>query len=301
MNRTAKLAQPIPPLPLSACAELVDLALQEDLGTAVITPEADLTAAWIVPAKTRARATIIARKPGVVAGLDVAGAVFHRLDEKIAFDPQVTDGAVLDTGAVLVRLEGPARPLLAGERTALNFLQRLSGVATLTRTYVEAVAGTLAHITDTRKTTPGFRLLEKHAVLLGGGVNHRIGLYDAVLIKENHAASVGGVDKAIHKIRQQKKNEVPIFVEARDLDEVRSLLPAAPDRILLDNMAPEQMREAVRIIRRSSPDIDIEATGGVDLNSVRQVAETGVDLISIGALTHSAPALDLSMLFETEN
>ena len=300
MDRTAEPAQSAASLSLSACAELVDLALREDLGTADITPEADLTAARIVPAHTRARATIIARKPGVVAGLDVAGGVFHRLDAEVTFAPQVADGTAVDDGDMLVRLEGLARPLLAGERTALNFLQRLSGVATLTRTYVEAVAGTSARITDTRKTTPGFRLLEKQAVLLGGGVNHRIGLYDALLIKENHAASVGGVDKAVQKARQQEKDEVPIFVEARDLNEVRSVLPAAPDRILLDNMPPEQMREAVRIIRRASPDIDIEATGGVDLNSVRQVAETGVDLISIGALTHSAPALDLSMLFETE-
>ena len=194
-------------------------------------------------------------------------------------------------------------PLLAGERTALNFLQRLCGVATLTRRYVDAIAGTRARITDTRKTTPGFRLLEKYAVVQGGGVNHRMGLYDALLIKENHAASVGGVDAAIDQARQtaahQGKTRIPIFVEAETLDEVHSLIPHAPNRIMFDNMPLEQMREGVHLIRQANPEIDIEATGGVTLDNVRQVAETGVDLISIGTLTHSAPALDLSMLFET--
>jgi len=291
-------------LPPAAFAEILELALREDLGTADFTPESDLTAAWTVPSHARARAAVIARKPGVVAGLDVARAVFHRLDSDVVFESLVTDGDGVESGDTLLRMEGPARALLTGERTALNFLQRLSGVATLTRIYVDAIAGTQARITDTRKTTPGFRLLEKYAVRLGGGRNHRMGLHDAVLIKENHGATVGGVKAAIQlarqAARQQGRKDVQIFAEARDLDEIRSVLEAVPDRILLDNMDVEQMREAVRLIRQASPDIDIEATGNVTLDNVLEIAETGVDLISIGALTHSAPALNLSMLFETE-
>ena len=294
---------PAPFLPAAAYTALIDPALSEDLGTTDFTADADLTAAWIVPADIRARATIIARQPGVIAGLDVAAAVFHRLDSSISFATQTEDGDSVAAGDILIRLEGAARSLLAGERTALNFLQRLCGVATLTRRYVDAIAGTRARITDTRKTTPGFRFLEKYAVVQGGGVNHRMGLYDALLIKENHAASVGGVGAAIDQARQtavhQGKTRIPIFVEVETLDEVRSLIPHAPNRIMFDNMPPEQMREGVRLIRQADPEIDIEATGGVTLDNVRQVAETGVDLISIGTLTHSAPALDLSMLFET--
>ena len=292
---------PAPPLAQAAYAHLVDLALQEDLNCSPIDPDADLTASWLVPVDQRVGATIIARRPGVVAGLDVARLVFHRLDTDISFKPLVEDGAQLSTGDRIASIEGRARPLLTGERTALNFLQRRSGVATLTRAHVDAIAGTQTRITDTRKTTPGFRLLEKQAVLLGGGVNHRIGLYDAVLIKENHAASVGGVGEAIRLAREAAARrggaKVPIFVEAENLDEVRSLLTHAPDRIMLDNMPLEQMRQAVDIIRQSNANIDIEATGNVNLDNVRDVAETGVDIISIGSLTHSAPALDMSMLF----
>lgn len=296
---------PVPPLAQAAYAHLVDLALQEDLNCSPIDPDADLTTSWLVPADQRVGATILARRAGVVAGLDVARLVFHRLDADISFRPLLEDGARLSKGDRIARIKGLARPLLTGERTALNFLQRLSGVATLTRAHVDAIAGTQARITDTRKTTPGFRLLEKQAVRLGGGVNHRIGLYDAVLIKENHAASVGGVGEAIHLAREAAARrggeKVPIFVEAENLDEVRSLLTHAPDRIMLDNMPLEQMRQAVDIIRRSDPNIDIEATGNVGLDNVRDVAETGVDIISIGSLTHSAPALDMSMLFEEGN
>jgi nicotinate-nucleotide pyrophosphorylase (carboxylating) len=296
---------PAPPLAQEAYGHLVDLALQEDLNCSPIDPDADLTASWLVPTDQRVSATIIARRPGVVAGLDVARLVFHRLDTDISFQLLVEDGALLSAGDRIARIEGRSRPLLTGERTALNFLQHLSGVATLTRAHVDAIAGTQTRITDTRKTTPGFRRLEKQAVLLGGGVNHRIGLYDAVLIKENHAASVGGVGEAIRLAREaaarRGRAKVPIFVEAENLDEVRSLLAHAPDRILLDNMPLEQMRQAVDIIRRSNSNIDIEATGNMNLDNVRDVAETGVDIISIGNLTHSAPALDMSMLFDEGN
>jgi nicotinate-nucleotide pyrophosphorylase (carboxylating) len=292
---------PTEPLSPAAIAPIVELALREDLNAAPPTAGADLTAAWVVPEATPAEATIIARQQGVVCGLEVARAVFRRLDEGVAMTDAAPEGGVVRAQSVLARLRGPARALLAGERTALNFLQHLCGVASLTRAFVEAVAGTRARITDTRKTTPGLRLLEKYAVRCGGGVNHRFGLYDAVLIKENHAASVDGVDEAVRRARQAARREgrsaLPLMAEARDLSEVRSLLTQPPDRILLDNMPLEPMREAVRLIRQAAPEVEIEATGGVALATVRAVALTGVDLISVGALTHSAPALDLSLLF----
>ena len=287
----------------SQLAAVAELALGEDLGPGARGHDADLTTAWTVPAQHRARAAILAKTAGVVAGLGAAAAVFHRLDPGITFEPGQEEGRRVGAHAVIARLEGAARPLLAGERSALNLLQHLCGIATLTRAFVEAVAGTRAQITDTRKTLPGLRLLEKHAVRLGGGVNHRMGLYDAVLIKENHAVAAGGVDAAVllarAAARENKKESVAIYVEARNLDEVRSLLPLRPDRILLDNMPVELMRRAVPLVRRADSDMEIEATGNITLDNVRRVAGTGVDLISIGALTHSAPALDLSMLFST--
>ncbi len=282
--------------PPATYEQLVDLALREDLGT--IDVEADLTAAWTVAKDAEDSARIIARQAGISAGIEVARAVFARLDERICFLPQVEDGAPVAADEVLIRLQGSARALLAGERTALNFLQQLSGVATLTDLFVDAIEGTTARITDTRKTTPGWRQLQKRAVQLGGGVNHRMGLYDAVLIKENHATAAGGVGQAVAKARLQNLDKrVPIFVETENLDEVRDALAEGPDRIMLDNMDAATMRQAVETIRASNQTIEIEATGGYTLETVREAAETGVDLISIGALTHSAPALDMSMLF----
>ncbi len=272
---------------------LIDLALREDLGAVDV--EADLTAAWTVASNAEARARIIARQAGVVAGIEIARAVFARLDQNVAAWADVADGDEVAAGQTLVRLQGRARSLLAGERTALNFLQQLSGVATLTQRYVEALTGTTTRITDTRKTTPGWRYLQKWAVRLGGGVNHRMGLYDAVLIKENHAAAAGGVRAAIRKARGQA---APIYVEAENLGEVEEALAGGPDRILLDNMDAPTLRRAVAIIRAANPAVEIEATGGYTLATVREAAAAGVDLVSIGALTHSAPALDLSMLFE---
>jgi nicotinate-nucleotide pyrophosphorylase (carboxylating) len=285
-----------PILHARAYAAIVDLALREDLGPEGI----DLTASWVVPAQAQASAAILARRPGVLAGLEVAMAVFARVSPQIRGEAKAEDGASLAPGQVLLELSGPARALLTAERTALNFLQRLSGVATLTRAFVEAVAGTRALITDTRKTTPGLRALEKHAVRMGGGVNHRFGLYDAVLIKENHAAAAGGVGQALRLARQaarEQGRQARLMAEARNLDEVRSAAAADPDRILLDNMGLEELRQAVHFLRREAPQIEIEATGDVNLGNARQVAETGVDFISIGALTHSAPALNLSLLF----
>ena len=282
--------------PPATYEQLVDLALREDLGT--IDVEADLTAAWTVAKDAEDSARIIARQAGISAGIEVARAVFARLDERICFLPQVEDGARIAADEVLIRLQGSARALLAGERTALNFLQQLSGVATLTDLFVDAIEGTSARITATRKTPPGWRQLQKRAVQLGGGVNHRMGLYDAVLIKENHATAAGGVGQAVAKARLQNLDKrVPIFVETENLDEVRDALAEGPDRIMLDNMDAATMRKAVETIRASNPTIEIEATGGYTLKTVRDAAETGVDLISIGALTHSAPALDMSMLF----
>ena len=283
----------------------VELALQEDLGTCHLSASADLTTAFVVGEAGTAWARILARAPGTVAGVEVAEAAFRRIDARVRMERLSQDGARVEADQDILRLSGPAGAILAAERTALNFLQRLSGVATLTRAFVDAVAGTGARITDTRKTTPGLRRLEKHAVRCGGGVNHRMGLYDAVLIKENHAAAAGGVAAAVEKARRaagdRGRPEVRVMVEAETADEVRSLVeaPAAarPDRILLDNMGLDQLRECVALARAAAPDIELEATGNVELATVRSVAETGVDVISIGALTHSAPALDISLLF----
>ena len=246
---------------MDAIQALVELALSEDLNSGADHVAADLTTSRIVPENARVAAAIIARQKGVVAGLDLARAVFHRLDPDLVFEAHVKEGDVVDDGTLIARLQGMARVLLVGERTALNFLQHLSGVATLTRSYAEAASGTKARITDTRKTTPGLRQCEKHAVVLGGGVNHRFGLYDAVLIKENHAATVDGVAEAVRLARQEGREHVPVYVEVRDLDEVRAVLATSPDRIMLDNMDPQTMRRAVDLIRAADADIDIEATG----------------------------------------
>lgn len=287
--------------PAAAAAALVAAALQEDLGTDRVDTAADLTAAAVVPADLPATARIVSRGPGVIAGLPAARLVFAALDPEVEWLPAVADGQFLAAGAPVLAVRGNARALLAAERTALNLLQRLSGVATLTAAFVAAVAGTRARITDTRKTTPGMRSLEKYAVRVGGGVNHRMGLHDAVLIKENHAASAGGVAVAVRQARaflaHTRRNHVPVYAEARTLAEVEELRSSPPDRVMLDNMALADLATAVGRLRQLPVPPVIEATGGVNLATVRGVAETGVDLISVGALTHSAPALDLSLLF----
>lgn len=280
-------------------------ALQEDLGADQPSTQADLTTAFVVGDFGSAEARILGRATGTVAGLDAAGAAFRSLDPQIQIETLVPDGSPVEPDQDVMQLSGSAGAILAAERTALNFLQHLSGVATLTRAFVDAVAGTGARITDTRKTTPGLRHLEKYAVRCGGGVNHRMGLYDAVLIKENHAVAAGGVTAAVRLARlaatERRRSEVRIMVEAETADEVRGLAgspsTSRPDRILLDNMALDQMRACVALVREVAPEIELEATGNVNLATVGAVAETGVDLISVGALTHSAPALDLSLLF----
>tara|TARA_Y100001978_G_scaffold98326_1_gene88084 strand:+ start:5773 stop:6663 length:891 start_codon:yes stop_codon:yes gene_type:complete len=280
--------------------DLIDHALSEDLG-GQIDLQNDITSFWTLESDTRGRAKVVARTAGVIAGLALARATFTRLDSQIECTATIQDGQSVEVGHVILHIEGPARVLLCGERTALNFLQRLSGIATQTRRFVNAIAGTTARITDTRKTTPGWRHLQKWAVIQGGGVNHRIGLHDAVLIKENHAAACGGVAEAVKRVRAataQREKHPPIFVEAENMQEVMSLSALEPDRIMLDNMSNDLLRQSVEYIRANNPSIVIEATGGYTLETVLTAAHTGVDLISIGSLTHSAPALDLSMLFD---
>jgi nicotinate-nucleotide pyrophosphorylase (carboxylating) len=271
--------------------ELVARALLEDLGPGDVTAEA------VVPEDVTGRAVITRKEPGVLFGLDVAAEVFRQAGagelESLADQGEWSDSVP----AEVARAEGPARALLAAERTALNLLCHLSGVATLTARFVREVDGTGARILDTRKTTPGLRALEKAAVAAGGGTNHRMGLYDAILIKENHAALAGGVGEAVRKAREAKP-DLSVEVECRSLEEVREGAAAGADRLLLDNMDPDQLREAVAAAREGGGGPELEASGGVTLENVGEVAATGVEFISVGALTHSAPALDLSMTVE---
>ena len=266
-------------------ADVVARALAEDLGAG------DVTTAATVPADTRARAVIRQKAPGVIYGLDVAEQVFRSLDPDATFERAIAEGVWREQGVVLT-IDGLARALLSGERTALNFLQRLSGVATMAARAVRAIEGTGARILDTRKTTPGLRALEKAAVAAGGATNHRAGLYDAILIKENHAALAGGVGAAVRRAREEAP-ELPLEVECRDLAEVDEALSAGAPRLLLDNMSPTQLRAAVEHVAGRA---ELEASGGVTHQTLREVADTGVDFVSLGALTHSAPALDLSLL-----
>lgn len=259
----------------------------------------DVTTLATVPAEARAQAFIRAREPLVLAGLAVAEAVFNELSPAMKMERAARDGQSLAAGATLLQLAGPARPLLAGERVALNFLQRLSGVATLTARFVEAIKGTRARLLDTRKTTPGLRRLEKYAVVCGGGTNHRSGLYDMVLIKDNHLAALKGetpnaIAAAITRARRQYP-DLKIEVEADTLEQVEQALAAGANLILLDNMNLQQLRAAVGACAGRAA---TEASGGVNLDSARAIAETGVDFISVGALTHSARAVDIGLDFE---
>jgi nicotinate-nucleotide pyrophosphorylase (carboxylating) len=268
--------------------ELIERALAEDVG------DGDLTTAAVVPEGAHARARIDQKEPGAVAGLDVAEAVFAHLDPGLRFERRVEEGEWRE-GGLVAEIEGAAAPILTGERTALNFLGRLSGVATLTARYVMAVGGTGVEILDTRKTTPGLRALEKEAVRAGGGTNHRTGLHDALLVKENHSALAGGVGAAAHLALERAPAGVPVEVECATRAEVEEALDAGVGRLLLDNMAPDELREIVALVNGRA---QLEASGGVTEDTVRKVAETGVQFVSVGALTHSAPALDLSLTLE---
>ncbi len=259
-------------------------ALEEDIGPGDVTTES------IVPAGAGMRGHIVARQDGVVAGLDVARAVYQMVDERVVFTAQIDEGARVKRGQTLAIVSGPARSLLTAERTALNFLGRMSGIATLTRQFVDAVAGTGAIILDTRKTAPGLRMADKLAVRRGGGQNHRLGLYDMVLIKDNHIDFAGSLTLAVQRARRAAPH-LEIEVEARTLDDVREALALGVERILLDNMPPALMAEAVRLVAGRAR---LEASGNVSLDNVRQIAETGVDFISVGALTHSAGVFDVA-------
>jgi nicotinate-nucleotide pyrophosphorylase (carboxylating) len=272
----------------SLSEEILDIirrALKEDIGSG------DVTSNSIIPADAAMNGKIIAKQNGIVAGLDVARATFEILDSRIQFRTKVSEGSPVETSQTLATLSGPARPLLTAERTALNFLGRMSGIATLTHRFVEATAGTKAVILDTRKTAPGLRALDKLAVKRGGGQNHRIGLYDMVLIKDNHIDFAGSLTEAVRRARYANMC-LEIEVEARTLDDVKEALELGVERILLDNMTLAMMREAVAL---NAGQAKLEASGNVTLETVRQVAETGVDYISTGALTHSVTVFDVSL------
>lgn len=268
---------------------IIKNALEEDIHTG------DITTLATVPEPRPAQARLVAKEPLVLAGIEVAARVFTLLDEKIVFTPRRPDGTRVEKGEIVAIISGDARLLLQGERIALNLLQRMCGVATVTARYVDAVQGTKARIVDTRKTTPGLRVLEKYAVRVGGGINHRTGLYDGVLIKENHIAAAGGITEAIRRARGWIPHTLKIEIETETVEEVQEALAAGADIIMLDNMSYDEMRRAVEMIDGKAL---VEASGGINLDTVRDVAATGVDIISVGALTHSARAMDISMLLE---
>ena len=277
----------IPPLPDTLIEPVVRAALAEDLGRA-----GDITALTCIDADATLTATFGVRKAGAIAGLDCARLAVLAMDPAAKFKARVADGARVEPGAVLAKVTANARALLSAERTALNLLGRLSGVATLTAAYVDAVAGTKARIVDTRKTTPGLRALEKYAVRCGGGVNHRFGLDDAILIKDNHVAACGGVRQAIERARAFAGHLVKVECEVDSLNQLAEALDAGPDVIMLDNFTIKQLNTAVGM---TAGRVVLEASGGVTLDTVRAIAETGVDVISVGALTHSAPVLDIGL------
>lgn len=269
--------------------QLIKAALAEDIGTD------DATSRLTVPEDRIARARLVTRTSGILAGIDVCRQVFLFLDRSVRFVPKLKDGARFRKGQVLAAVQGRARSLLTAERTALNFIQRLSGIATATRRFVDAVCGTRTIILDTRKTTPGWRTLEKYAVRCGGGTNHRAGLYDMILIKDNHIAAAGSITAALERCRSSR---LPIEVETQTLADVKEALTAGAKRILLDNMTVAEMKKAVALARGKAK---LEASGGVILKNVRRVAHTGVDYISIGAITHSAPAADIALDFAEDS
>ncbi len=268
---------------------LIHLALSEDISSGDVTSEA------LLGNEPSGKAVIVAKQEGVLAGLPVARMVFRTVNPRVVFRMLKQDGERIKKGQKVALIQGKTKGILSAERTALNFLQKLSGIATLTAKYVEEIKGTRTKILDTRKTTPGLRVLEKYAVKTGGGENHRMGLFDMILIKENHIKAGGGISEAIMRARWKRTRE-KIEVEVRNLAEVREAIESKPDWIMLDNMRIDQMRKAVRMIRRASRVIKIEASGSINLRNVRKIALTGVDFISVGALTHSAPALDMSLM-----
>lgn len=268
-------------------------ALEEDIGTG------DITTGALIPEGRISNAVLIAKEDCVLAGLPFAERTFELVDNDLKFRAIKKDGARVRAGAEIARVKGSTRSLLTAERTALNIIQRLSGIATLTAEYVSSVRGLGPAITDTRKTAPGLRFFDKYAVRTGGGTNHRFGLFDGILIKDNHIAAAGGIGKAVKRARAGGHHLLKIEVEVKDLKEAGQAVSAGADIIMLDNMHPDTIRKAVKIIRDKAPSVTIEASGNVSLRNVRDIAETGIDMISVGALTHSAPAADISLKFES--
>lgn len=276
-------------LELKAAQTLIELALREDVG------DGDITTDNIIPAETRRKAKMVAKADGVVAGLPVAEMVFRSLDKQLAWNVLTPEGSRVKKGDVMVEFEGTYRALLTGERTALNFLQRMSGIATMSAKYADAVKDFKTVILDTRKTLPGFRMLDKYAVKTGGASNHRIGLYDMAMIKDNHIEVAGGITKAVNAVRSNIKPGIQIEVETTTLAQVQEAIDAGADIIMLDNMDTETMKKGVELIAGRAK---VEASGNMTLERLREVAATGVDFISIGALTHSVSALDISQRLE---
>jgi nicotinate-nucleotide pyrophosphorylase (carboxylating) len=279
--------------------ELIKIALEEDLGPG------DITSNLVIPEMKKGQGVIIAKEKGVIAGLGVAKSVFKQVDPKLVFKPFVRDGAEVKKEDKVALIQGKVKSILVAERTALNFLSRLSGIATLTNDFVNKIKGTRVKLLDTRKTTPGLRLLEKYAVKIGGGENHRIGLYDMILIKDNHITSAGGISSALKKAQACKKG-FRVEIETKNLKEVeetlnfkadKSLKVPEVDRIMLDNFSPKDLKKAVKLIRSKDKKVEIEASGRINLKNVRKIASSGVDYISVGALTHSVKPLDLSLIF----
>jgi len=266
--------------------KIIEQALLEDIGTGDITTES------IIPSNLKAKGIIKTSEEGVVAGLDIVFLVFKKLDSEICFQPKIKDGNKILPGEILAEITGSAQTILKGERVALNFLQRMSGIATITFKFCQKAKDFPVRIVDTRKTTPGLRILEKYAVRMGGGYNHRFGLYDAVLIKDNHIAVAGGIRSAVNSVRKQISHTAKIEVEVKNLSQLQEALKVQVDIIMLDNMDLDTMKEAVKMAKGKAI---IEASGGITLEKVRKIAQTGVDLISVGALTHSVKALDISM------
>jgi nicotinate-nucleotide pyrophosphorylase (carboxylating) len=288
------------PAEAAACERLARLALEEDLGASA-DASGDITSQVVIPADRTGAAVLVVRPAGVIAGLPAVAIVCNLVDSNVSFQPLLADGSVVAPRTRLAVIRGRMRSILAAERIALNFLQRLSGIATLTARYVALVAGLPCQVLDTRKTTPGWRLLEKYAVRAGGGHNHRMGLYDGILIKDNHLAGLHipdcrlQIEEAVRRGRAMQGKPLPVEVEVDTLEQLDSALLAGPDVVLLDNMPPDQLRECVRRRNTLAPQVRLEASGGVTFATLRAIAETGVDCVSIGALTHSATALDIGL------
>jgi nicotinate-nucleotide pyrophosphorylase (carboxylating) len=263
--------------------------LQEDIGTG------DVTTLFTIPAGTMSKGIIHAKEAGIIAGIPVAQLVFEVVDPTLRFQARVQDGQFVEKGTTLIEVEGSTHSILTGERLALNLMQRLSGIATKTHAFVTALQGLPTRLVDTRKTTPGHRFLEKYAVRVGGGANHRFGLYDAVMIKDNHIKGAGGIIPAVTRARENIPHTMKIEVEVEDFNQLEEALQSQADIIMLDNMTPAHMAEAVKTVKERAPHVIVEASGGVTLNTVREIAESGVDVISVGGLTYSVAALDISL------